>query len=80
MQLQLINGQFTSDEILEIINNMIQVKIKFHEKKISKSDSEEDMKQREQKIKTLQEKLQEIRLNLKDKNNISIFGELNFVL
>ena len=55
MNLQLINGQFSSDEIIEIVSKMIQVKINFHEQKISKSDAEEDIEQREKKIKVLQE-------------------------
>ena len=80
MKLQLINGQFSSEEIIDIVGKMIQVKINFHEQKISNSDTEEDIKQREKKIKTLQENLQEIRSTLKDKNNISLDGQLNFGL
>ena len=80
MQLQLINGQFSSDEIMDIVTKMIQVKINFHEQKISKSDAEEDIKQREKKIKTLQESLQALRVQLRGKNNISLDGQLNFGL
>ena len=80
MKLQLINGQFSGNEIIEIVSKMIQIKINFHEQKISNSDAEEDIKQREKKIKTLQENLQNLRLTLKDKNNISLDGQLNFGL
>lgn len=80
MKIQLINGQFSSDEIIDIVSKMIQVKINFHEQKISNSDAEEDIKQREKKIKILQENLQEIKSTLKDKNNISLNSELNFGL
>jgi hypothetical protein len=80
MKLQLMNGHYSSNEMVELVRNIIQVKINFHEQKISKSDSEEDIKQRENKIKILQEKLEEIRQNLKDKTSISLDGHLNFGL
>jgi CO dehydrogenase/acetyl-CoA synthase epsilon subunit len=78
MKLELINGQFSGEEIFEIVSKMINVKIKFHEQKISTSDAEEDIKLREKKIKSLQDKLQEIRLFLKDKSQIYLDGQLNF--
>lgn len=78
MNLQLIQGQFSNEEIFEIVNKMIDIKIKYHEKKISLADTEEDIKFREKKIKTLQQNLQEVRSFLKEKNNIFINGQLNF--
>ena len=61
MNIQLITGEFSSTEALDLITQMIQVKIKFHENKISKSEMEEDIKGRETKIKRLQNHLFELR-------------------
>ena len=61
MNLQLIQGQFNSKEAIDIIAQMIHVKIKFHENKINSGSSEEDIKYRESKIKKLQKDLYEFR-------------------
>ncbi|MDI1235079.1 MAG: hypothetical protein PSX81_12410 [bacterium] len=61
MYIQLIEGEFKSNDALDLITQMIQVKIKFHENKISKSEIEEDIKAREAKIKRLQKDLFELR-------------------
>ncbi len=61
MYIQLIEGEFKSNDALDLITQMIQVKIKFHENKISKSEIEEDIKAREAKIKRLQKNLFELR-------------------
>jgi len=78
MKLELLQGQYSSNDIIDIVSKIIQVKINYHEQKISSSDNEEDIEQREKKIKGLQEKLQEIRLNLKNKNAIFSEGQFNF--
>lgn len=61
MNIQLIHGQFSSQEAIDIITKMVHVKIKFHEEKITSSSSEEDVKMREQRIKGLQKELYEVR-------------------
>ena len=61
MQIHLIQGNFDSKDALEIISQMIYVKIKYHENKISHNSNEEDIKFRESKIKTLQKDLFDIR-------------------
>lgn len=61
MELQLIKGSFTQTEAIELISQMINVKIKFHEHKIENSHNEEDIKMREQRIKQLQKDLSEAR-------------------
>lgn len=61
MTIQLIQGDFTSDEALELISQLIQVKINFHENKINKMSHEEDTKRREVKIKELQKDLDFVR-------------------
>ena len=79
MKVQLIDGQFTSQEALDILTQMIHVKIKFHEGKINNTTTEEDIKWREQKIKNLQKSLYEVRQEIeKQTNNIHIVAEVSF--
>lgn len=61
MQLQLINGHFSPREALDILTKMTNVKVSYHEQQISASDTEEDVKYREKRIKDLQRNLQEAR-------------------
>lgn len=61
MKIELIQGEFNSSDTLELLSQMIQIKIKYHENKILSNSSEEDIKWRESKIKRLQNELQEIR-------------------
>ncbi|KAA9036326.1 hypothetical protein FW778_19010 [Ginsengibacter hankyongi] len=61
MNIQLIQGNFNSKDALEIISQMMHVKIKYHESKISNNSNEEDIKFREAKIKRLQKDLFDIR-------------------
>lgn len=68
MNLQLIQGEFNSKEALDIITQMIHVKIKFHEDKISRSSNEEDIKMREDRIKKLQRDLYQLRQLVQTKN------------
>ena len=68
MQLQLIEGQFQREDALDLITQMIHVKIKFHEKKIENGHLEEDIRARETKIKKLQKELFEIRQQMKPEN------------
>jgi hypothetical protein len=67
MQIQLINTEFSSSDALDIIGQMIQIKIKYHENKIAKNSNEEDIKYREAKIKRLQKELYDLRSNLTGK-------------
>ena len=66
MELQLLNGTFSSKESIEIINQLFQVKIRFHEDKIKSSHNEEDIKMRERKIKFLQHELAQARKVIAD--------------
>lgn len=74
MDVQLIKGEFNANHALELITKMIDVKIKFHESKISNLHQEEDIKSRENKIKRLQDSLNEIRLFLNSKNGTVIIN------
>ncbi len=61
MEVKLITGSFEQREALDLITRLIDVKIRFHEERIRKSDQEEDIKQRESKIIRLQQDLFTIR-------------------
>jgi argininosuccinate lyase len=61
MQLQLLQGQFSAREALNILSEMIQVKIRFHEAKIEASDREEDIHMRERRISELQNEMHRLR-------------------
>jgi hypothetical protein len=61
MNIQLIQGNFSAKDALEIVTQMIHIKIKLHESKISHNGNEEDIKGREIKIKRLQKDLYDIR-------------------
>jgi hypothetical protein len=73
MNIKLIQGEFYPGEALDIITQMIHVKIKYHENKISNLSNEEDIKSRETKIKRLQKELFDFRNNIAENNgNIKI--------
>lgn len=59
MNISLIKGRFTQEEALDLITQLLHVKVKFHESKIEKSHNEEDIKMREQRIKQLQQEFYE---------------------
>lgn len=77
MNLQLIQGQFSKQEAIDVITQMITVKIKFQENKINNAHAEEDIKMREKRIKQLQQQLQESRKYIENQaGNISLESEL----
>lgn len=61
MKIQLIQGEFSNKDAMELITKMIHAKITYHENRIHAESSEEDMKYREGKIKRLQKELYEFR-------------------
>ncbi|WP_293873424.1 hypothetical protein [Flavobacterium sp.] len=68
MTVQLVTGEFSKIETLDMVTQMFEMRIKFHEDKIMSSHNEEDIKMRENKIKFLQGELGQARkyLVLKD--------------
>ena len=72
MEIQLIDGQYTSADALELLTQIIHVKIKFHENKISGKSTEEDVKARERRIKQLQKDLFELRNYISSKRGGAI--------
>jgi hypothetical protein len=79
MNIQLIEGRFNKKEALELITQMIHIKIKFHENKINNNSNEEDVKYRETKIKNLQKELFELKYYL-DNNGNSVQLEAQVVV
>jgi hypothetical protein len=78
MTLQLIDGHFDAKDAIDLLTQMIHVKIKFHENKMINCNSEEDMKMREKKIKLLQKELFEARNYIeKQTGHIKMFSEIN---
>ncbi len=67
---KLIQGKFSANDAIDIITQMVQVKIKFHENKITNTSNEEDSKLEEKRIKELQNELQNLRSNLLAKGGL----------
>jgi hypothetical protein len=77
MNIQLILGEFNAQDTLDLLTQMIHIKIKYHENKILNNSSEEDIKSRESKIIRLQKELFELREIIKSKNkNFKIDGTI----
>lgn len=76
--MQLIKGKFSKKDAIEIITQMIHVKIKFHENKIHSHSSEEDIKMRERRIRQLQKDLYEARIKIEQspQNECTLNSEL----
>lgn len=60
----LLQGSFSKADALDLMEALLQVKIAYHEQKIGVDANEEDIKMREQRIKQLQEDLQEARKSI----------------
>ncbi len=78
MTIQLLEGEFNTAEGLDLISQMINIKIKYQESKINNSANEEDIKQRESKIKRLQKDLEDIRKYVvSNSNKLNIQSVIN---
>ncbi len=69
MNIQLIQDEFDSNDALELIAQIVHVKIKYHENKINSCSNEEVIKIREIKINRLQKELFEFRKTIHSKTN-----------
>lgn len=67
--LQLIQGSFEKEEALDLITELVQVKIRYHENKIGRSENEEDIERREGRIRQLQMDLSKLREEFNQQNN-----------
>ena len=77
MDIQLIQGKFSAKDALDILTQMIHVKIKYHENKIQQSSNEEDIKMREIKIKRLQKDLFEAKNHIDQLGNIILESKIS---
>lgn len=79
MNLTILKGSYSKEELLEIITQMIHIKIRFHENKISSEDGEEQIKMREKRIIELQKNLYTLKRNLDQANSdtIHVDSEIN---
>lgn len=77
MKVQLIQGEFNSPDAIQLVSNMINLKIRYQEGQIEKNNNEEDIKYRESKIKNLQNELFELRNFLSTKDNVKIDASIN---
>ncbi len=69
MNIQLIQDEFDSNDALELIAQIVHVKIKYHELKKNIDTSENNIKRRETKINRLQKELFELRKTIHSKTN-----------
>lgn len=67
MEIHLLQGEFNPKDAIELVTEMTNVKIKFHESKISENSTEEDIKYRETRIKKLQKELYDFRKSIDEK-------------
>jgi hypothetical protein len=75
--IRLLQGQFSKTEALDIITQMIHVKVKYHENKIHHSHNEEDIKMRESRIRQLQKELYELKNQIEQQSGkISLSSEI----
>lgn len=73
MNIHLIHGIFPPKDTIDLITQLINTKIIYHERKISSTNNEEDIKFREQKIIQLQNSLKELRtLNENKETNFEL--------
>lgn len=76
--INLINGTFSREEAINLITELVEVKLRFHENRIDQHTNEEDIKQREKRIKELQNDLARLRLTLQEgKSTININGQIH---
>jgi hypothetical protein len=78
MEIQILQGEFSTKDAIELITQMIQIKIKYHEGKILENSSEEDIKYRESKIRSLQNELYKVKNMISEQGiKIKLDGVIN---
>ncbi|RDB06954.1 hypothetical protein [Runella aurantiaca] len=77
MNIPFLKGNFTQSEALDILTQLVHVKIKFHESKIEKSDNEEDIKMRENRIKNLLQDFYEAKQLIIKQKQCDLNAEIN---
>lgn len=64
MNIDLIKGSYSPNETLDLVTELVHVKIKYLENKIETSLSEEDIKMRENRIKEIQRDFYELKQSI----------------
>lgn len=79
MKLQLIQGNYSREDAMELISQLAAVKIRFLESKIEKSLNEEDIHMRERRIQQLQHDLVEAKREIQ-MGNQALFLETEILI
>lgn len=80
MNIPLIKGSFSKAEAIDLLSQIMLVKIRYYENKIDKDLSEEDIKMRETLIKQIQQDYINARQAiLSGKNNCVLDAEINII-
>ncbi len=80
MNIPLIKGSFSKSEAVDLLSQIMLVKIRFYENKIDKDLSEEDIKMRENLIKQIQQDYMKARQAiLSGKKNCVLDAEINII-
>lgn len=75
-----MQGEYSPADTLDLITQMIHVKIKYHEKKMIQQNNERNIKMQENIIRQLQKDLFEARKKMeKENSNINIESQINFI-
>jgi hypothetical protein len=69
-QFSMLKGVFLKQDALDLLTKITDLKIKYHENKIVHSDTPEDIKSRENRIKQLQKDLYEARMFIQNKEGL----------
>lgn len=78
MNFKIIDGVFSRQEAIDILTDMVRLKIRFHERRIENSSHIEDISHREARIRELQSELQEARERiLAGDMNVSMGGSVS---
>lgn len=70
MKIELIKGSYSTQDTIDLISQLIHVKIKHLENQIEKTHNEEDIKMRESRIKQIQKEFYELKTALMKKDNM----------
>jgi hypothetical protein len=78
MNLKILDGVFSKQEAIDILTEMVRLKIRFHERRIETSSQIEDISHREARIRELQHELQEARERiLAGDTSVTLGGSVN---
>lgn len=77
MNIELIHGEFSAKDAIDLLTQMIHAKIRFHEAKINKDSNAEDVKMRERRIRQLQKDLYDARKYIDSQGSVQLHGTVD---